>query len=123
MKKSKTIKIMDEKYEIKKLPLRRYQELIKAVRNLPFVIFESFENVELTTESIMEKVPELLAIVNDDIIHCVSVASGLDKEVFNNDDFGGDDFLTVINAVLEVNNIKVIVGEIKKLMGNLQKVK
>lgn len=119
MKDSKTIKINGEKVEIKKIPLKRFSDLIKAVRNLPMIIIENFQGEELTEEAIIQKVPELIGLIDDDIINCVSVASGIEKEIL--EEVGIDEFLVVVNAVLEINNIQAIVGEVKNSLKILQK--
>jgi hypothetical protein len=116
MKDSKKIKLNGETYEVRKMPIRSFAQLLTSVENLPSKIKDTFtleELQNLTNEMFLEKVPSLLSNSFDDIINLTSVASGIDKEVIA--ELGFDEFIDVITAVLELNNIKAIVDKVKNL--------
>lgn len=122
MKDNKKVKLNGQTFEVKKMPIRRFAELLMAVENLPSKIKESFtveEMKNLTNETFIEKLPSLMARSFDDLLNLVAVASGIEKETI--EESSPDEFLDIVTAVLELNNIKAIVDKVKNLGKALQK--
>ncbi len=122
MKDIKKVKIKGETYEVSKMPLRRSASLLMAIEGLPskvqnLISSEELENLDNNT--ILSKAPLLLAKSQDEIINLVAVASGIDKEVL--DEGGLDDFIDVLSAVLETNNVNLIIDKVKNLKTVFQK--
>jgi hypothetical protein len=123
MKDTKKITVNGEKVEIKKMPIRRFAELMMAVEHLPSKLqgaFSAEELENLDNQAFLMKIPALLGDSQDEIFNLVAIASGVEKETML--DYGLDEFLDVISAVLELNNIQAIVSKVKN-MGNLLQTK
>lgn len=119
MKDSKTITFNGEEIEITKIPLRRFGELTMALDDLPELfklVFEGEENLTVSNEKLIQKAPLLLTSLAEPFSKFLSAASGIDKEKIL--DAGLDDGLTLVETVLELNNLELIIAKIKNL-GNL----
>lgn len=112
MKNRITITIDGQSVEIKKLPLGKYAELLRAVKELPKIIGLIDGN---STEEIVRKIPEIVATSLPDVINILTIATPLKREFMESDDFGLYDAVAAISAVIEVNNYKGIFDNIKKL--------
>ncbi|WP_339227843.1 hypothetical protein NSQ77_20015 [Oceanobacillus sp. FSL K6-2867] len=114
MKSSKNIQINGQEVEIKKIQIGKFAELMLAVEKLPSIVTEvvSLEELEnLNTELILTKLPTLIANAQDEVFKLVSVASGIEKV----DELGFEEFIDVVTAVIELNNISAIVSKVKNL--------
>lgn len=114
MKSSKKIQINGQEVEIKKIQIGKFAELMLAVEKLPSIVTEvvSLEELEnLTSELILTKLPTLIGNAQDEIFKLVSVASGIEKV----DELDFEEFIDVVTAVIELNNISAIVGKVKNL--------
>jgi hypothetical protein len=116
MKDTKKIKFNGEEFEIKKVPLRRFGALALTLGNLPeafktLILNENNEARELNTQFILEKAPQLLFELGETLPQFLSVASDIDVNKVL--DGGLDDTLKLIQAVLEINNLEVIIKNLK----------
>jgi len=105
-----TIIINETTIEIKKLPLGRYAELLKALRDLP----KKIGNLgELNNENMLQLLPEILVESWPEAIAVMSIATGLEENFLN--EIGLDDAVNICTAVIEVNNYKDVYEKIKKM--------
>lgn len=114
MKKSTKVNINGTEMTIQKIPIGKFAELMMAVEKLPGAIFEvvSVDEIEnLDTKILLNKLPQLLAKAQDEIFNLVSVASGIEKI----ENLSFEEFVDVVTAIVEVNNIQVIVNKLKNL--------
>ncbi|MCR1833131.1 hypothetical protein NSA56_01805 [Oceanobacillus caeni] len=122
MKKEKVITINEKEVTIKKIPVGKFAELMLAVKKLPSLLManltvDELENVN--AQVMLTKFPTLMADAQDEIFKLTSVASGITKKEIEQLDF--EEFFQVVEAILEVNNIKAIIEQVKNLGKVLQK--
>jgi len=118
MQDSVKIQFNGEEFEIKKIAIRNMGAVASTLNNLPKVFKELFMqdgNTEVNTETIIDKVPEILMEASDTLPRFLAVAANIDVETVL--DGGIDDFFTLTEAVLSVNNLSVIMGFFKRLKG------
>ena len=96
---------------IKKLPLGKYVELIKAIKQLPKRIPELSG---LSFDEVLNKLPSLIEDAYPDFIEILMIATPLTKEDLESDWFGLSEAVDAILAVVEVNNYREIFEKIKK---------
>jgi hypothetical protein len=116
MNKSKTITINGNEVVIKKMAIAQTAKLMLAVENLPKLVTNNFsldEAQKMTIDSLLVKLPHLLANFQDDLFKIVEVASGIKKKDIEELDY--EEFLDVITAVLELNNFSAVVVKVKNL--------
>ena len=108
--KSLTIKTDTGTVEIKKLPIGKYSELLKAIKELPKHIsgLETLKNDEL-----ISRLPSLIAEALPDFIAILTIASPLKKEEI--EEMGLDEVTRIVIAIIEVNNFKEVYENIKKV--------
>ena len=121
MKKSKTININGVKVEIKKIPIGKFAELMMAVDKLPSIVtnavsLDELENIN--AQLLFSKLPSILANAQNELFKLVSVASGIVVEDISEVDI--EEFIDIILAVLEINNIQGIVNKVKNFKKVLQ---
>lgn len=95
--------------EVKKLPILRYAELMKALKPIlsQFDLFEKTENSEL--------IAQLDVIVESNlpsVLSALYIATDLKKG--EAEELGLDEIIDIVMAVIEVNNYKKIFDSIKK---------
>ena len=115
--KSKLVKLENKEVEVKKLPLGKYADLLKALKQLPTHLHGLSG---LTNAEIFPKLPEIIADSLPDVIKILVIATDLKKEDI--EEMGLDEATDLFIAVIEVNNYQAIFEKIKK-MGAHQKTK
>lgn len=117
MTKSITVEIGGTPYDIKKVPLRKYAELIKAVKSLPKTVglIDGVSN-----DKILELLPDILTNSFPDLLNILSIATPIPSDVIDSDDFGLDEALKVVMAIVEVNNYQGVFDTVKKAMASYQ---
>ena len=110
MKKSIEVKLDDKKIEVKKLPLRKYAELLGAIQELPKHVGAIGG---LTPEQVIEKLPFLVTVAYPDIVSIVQVATDLPKEEI--EELGLDELTDIAVAFFEINNYAKVFENIKKI--------
>ncbi|WP_404403797.1 hypothetical protein [Jeotgalibacillus malaysiensis] len=113
MKNTKTITFNGKKETVTKIPLKRFGELAMALDGIQEVFIVDGQPLDINNETILEKAPYLLTQLTDTTIKFLSAATGFDKEVL--EEAGLDDALSLIEAVLEINNIDLIIDKVKNL--------
>ncbi|WP_373892769.1 hypothetical protein [Virgibacillus sp. CBA3643] len=129
MKKSKTITLTEvevdeqgeevevqKEYTIKKIPVGKFAELMLAIDKLPSLVLNTLDGADLenlTQQDMLLKLPKLLAGAQDEIFSLTSVASDVEtKEIA---EFDIEEFIQLIETIIEVNNISAIIERVKGL--------
>lgn len=109
----KTIKVKLDTgdIEIAKLPIGKYAELLKAIKELPKHI-NGLESA--TTDTIIERLPMLIGESLPDFIEILTIATPLKKEEI--EAMGLDEVTRVVLGVIEVNNFREVYENIKKAL-------
>ncbi|MEB1806595.1 MAG: hypothetical protein LPK26_04680 [Bacillaceae bacterium] len=121
MKKTKNVVFNGEQVEIKKMPLGKFSKLLLALDGLPSKLYDIFTQEELESFDnmmLLKKAPLLVATAESDILELVSIASDIEKEKFIEGE--PEEFLDVVAAILELNNVKAIIDKVKNLKKVLQ---
>lgn len=107
--------INDKPVILKKLPLKKYVDLLKAVEELP----KHFDKINGKSEKeILSNLPYLIENCAPDIYRIINIASNVDvTEVADN--WGLDDLIIVLEGIFTVNNYSQIYNKIKKLSAHL----
>lgn len=124
MNKSIMITVDEQEFEIKKMAVGQFAQLMLAVEKLPSILMENFNLEEidnLDINMLLTKLPPLLASSQEELFKVISVASGLSVNDIRKLDFV--EILDVIIAILELNKFKAIVNKIKNLGQVLQNLK
>lgn len=109
--------ILDEKpLVIKRLPLGKYVELLKSIKELP-KHFGELNNK--SNEEILKNLPTLISQCMPDIIALVHVSTGIDSEYIEKE-MGIDELIDVVGAIFEVNNYAKVYEKIKKAIAHPQ---
>jgi hypothetical protein len=95
---------------VKKLPLKKYAELLQAIEELPKTL-KSMQGMD--TETIMQQIPLLVANALPDVIRIICIATDSKKETI--EEMGLDEVVEIITAISEVNNYAKVFDSIKKL--------
>lgn len=112
--KAKDIQLEDRVLVVRKLPLGRYAELLKALHNLP----KHINGLDgLKNDQIIPKIPTILAESLPDVIAIFTIATDLKKEEV--EAMGLDEATDVFLAIIEVNNYQAVFEKIKKTFGSL----
>lgn len=111
MNKPIIVKIEGEDIEVKKLPIGRYAEILKAVKELP----KHLSGIdELDKNTVLEKLPELIGVATPDIINIVSIATGIPSAKVQ--EYGLREMTDLVMAIFEVNEYQEVYTKIKKAM-------
>lgn len=105
------IQLDSKKLVVKKLPLGRYAELLRAVKELPKHI-QGLDNLE--NSAIVSKLPNIIADAFPDFVNLITIATDLTKEEV--EEMGLDEATKVVLAVIEVNQYREVYENIKKAM-------
>jgi len=108
--KTQTVKLDTGDIEIAKLPIGKYAELLKAIKELPKHI-KGLESQD--TGTVIEMLPSLIGESLPDFIDILTIATPLKKEKI--EAMGLDEVTRVIVAIIEVNNFREVYENIKKV--------
>lgn len=111
MKKTIAVKLEDRTIEISRLPLGKYGELLKALRELPKRIPGLAGK---KTDDILQELPVLIGEAFPDFLNILTIATPLNREEVEN--LGLDEVTRIILAVVDVNNYKEVYENIKKAL-------
>jgi len=104
----KIITINGKEYEIKKLALGRYAKLLGAFKNLPPEVAQTLASIDTkSTDDFLNKLPGLISDSWENILECVSIASGIKKEVLS-EEFDLVDGVTVVKTIFEINDFSTV---------------
>jgi hypothetical protein len=122
MNKSKTITINEKEVTIKKMAIGQTAKLMLAIENLPALVLNNFsldEAQKMTIDSLLVKLPHIVANFQDDFLKVLEVASGIKKTEMEKE-YGYEELVDVLTAVLEVNNFTAVFNKLKNLKQVLQ---
>lgn len=111
MTKSIKVKVEDREIEIKKLPIGRYAELLKSIKELPKHLVGLDK---LDKETVLEKIPELLGVATPDLVSIIAIATEIEPEVVLT--YGLREITDLLVAIIEVNEYGEVYEKIKKAM-------
>ena len=96
---------------IAKLPLGKYAELFKAIKELP----KKIKGLVLTDKTKMiEIIPQLMGEAMPDVINILEIATPLKREEI--EALGLDEATQIMIAILQVNNYSAVYEMIKKAL-------
>lgn len=95
---------------VAKLPLGKYAELLKAIKELPKHIAGLQGK---TNNEIFDNLPSLIADALPDVIGILEIATPLQKDQI--EQLGLDEVTRIVVAVIEVNNYRGVYEQIKKV--------
>lgn len=105
-----TIQINDQPLVIKKIPLGKYADILKSVKELP----KHFDKINgKSDKEIIENLPFLISECMPDIVSVIHVTTGLESSYIETE-LGVDDLIEIFTALLSVNNYGKIYEKIKK---------
>jgi hypothetical protein len=105
------VKLDNGDIEVAKLPIGKYADLLKAIKELPKHI-KGLENQ--SNEAILESLPMLISESLPDFIGILTIATPLTSEQI--EAMGLDEVTRVVLAVVEVNNFREVYDNIKKAL-------
>lgn len=113
MKKTKTIQLESKTIEISKLPIIKYAELLKLVKELPKYLKDMDQK---SGADIIEQIPLLIGVALPDVINIIVCAC--DDQVTREEveQMGLDEVTDIAVAIVEVNNYAKVFDRIKKAM-------
>jgi hypothetical protein len=117
---SKTLDLSGHKVTVNKLPIGKIAKLIEGFKDLPPEIKGAFSSWDAETRDadfLFEHVPMLMTVSINKVSTFVVDASN-SKELTEKlllEDLGMDDTVDLIEAILEVNNIRGIIDKVKKM--------
>lgn len=103
------VKLDTQTIEVEKLPIGRYAELLKALKEIPKKL-TSLGSV--TNEQILEMLPALVGDSLPEVFNVLTIATPLKVEELQK--LGLDEIVSICLAVYEVNNYKGIYEQVKK---------
>lgn len=99
-----------ETLSVKKLPLRKYAELLNALDKLPMQL-EKLDQSK--NEEVLMVLPKVIAGCLDEVISIISIATDLKKEKV--EELALDEVVNILLAVVEVNRYSEVYENVKKL--------
>jgi len=111
MKKTLSVKIDDRTITVSELPLVKYAQLLKAIKQLPLKLPE-FANK--SSDQVLAQLPSIIGECWDDAINILVIATDLKKEEI--EQMGLADATRLITAIAEVNDYSVVMETIKKAL-------
>lgn len=113
--KTKTVKLDSKTITVTKLPLGKYAELLKALKNIPQHL-SGIENFETT--NLLEVLPTLIQKSLPDIVEILTITTPLKTEEIQ--ELGLDEIIRIVEAVVEVNNYVEVWATAKKVIAQRQ---
>lgn len=109
----KTIKVkLDNKtIEVSKLPIGKYAELLKALKEIPKKI-SGMESI--SPEKTLEVLPGLISDSLPEAIHILTIATPMESDELY--ELGLDEIVRICVAVYDVNNYQEVMAQVKKVM-------
>ena len=110
-----SVQLDDKKIEVRKLPILRYAEMLKAVKELPKHL-SGMDMQNTGVDKIFEQLPYLIAVALPDIINIISIATDLEKDEI--EQLGLDEVTSLAVAIAEVNNYQGVFDKVKKALAH-----
>lgn len=97
--------------EVKKLPLGKYALVLQELEKLPAVLEQITSQ---STDEIVQQLPAILATSWSDVVGIISIATGVSKAELE-EEIGLDEAVSLVTAVIEVNNFFSVAQNLGKL--------
>jgi hypothetical protein len=110
MPKSITVELETGAIEIKRLPLGKYADLLKALETLPGQL-AGF--TDLKSDDLLSKLPAIIGNSLPEVMKIISIAADLPEIEVAQLDL--DETIQILLAIFEVNKVQKIADSIKKL--------
>jgi hypothetical protein len=108
------VKLDNQEVEISKLPLGKYADLLKALKELP-KHFETISNLDTSNnQAIMADLPRIIGESYPDVVRILEIATPLKKEEI--EELGLNETIDIVVAIVEVNRFKDVYSKVKKAM-------
>lgn len=104
-----SVKLDEKTIVVKKLPLRKYVDLLKVLNKLPEQL-SSF--TDLPKDEVFAKLPALIADFLPEVVSMLTIATDLTKDEI--DEMGLIEVTDVVVAVIEVNRFPEVFEKLKK---------
>lgn len=111
MKKTTIVDLDGKKITIEKLPLGKYAELLKAIKELPKHV-DKFKDLDSAQALVI--LPTLIGESLPDFLRILEIATPLTAEEIN--ELGLDGAVKLVLAVIEVNNYQQVYQMAKKAL-------
>lgn len=105
-----TVKLDDREVKVEKLPLGKYSDLLKAIKELPKY---SDKIKGLDAQKIVELLPQIIGDAMPDLMGILAIATPLTIEEIAQ--LGLDDAVKLVVAVVEVNKYQHVYESLKAL--------
>lgn len=102
--------------EIKEIPIIKYPEILKSLKELPKHL-KDFDKKE--TEDIIEEIPYLIGVAAPDIINILAIILEGQLTRKQVEELGATPFLKMVMALFEVNNFQETYKILKKALAQL----
>lgn len=128
LEKSRTVR----GYEIRRLPLGRYLEVVEETKALPARLMEACypgktamqvleELKTIDTDGVTALFTRLMTAMPGTAAHLLSVLTGIDEEkLLNDEDVGLDGAAELLEAFLEINRIENFIRAVRNLAGQIR---
>jgi hypothetical protein len=113
--KTLNVKLDSKTITISKLPLGKYAELLKALKDMPEHL-QGLNNLE--SKNILDVLPTMLTQSFPDLLKVLSITTPLTPEEIEG--LGLDEVVKVVQAVIEVNNYQEVWTTVKKALAQYQ---
>lgn len=113
--KTQIVKLDSKSITVSKLPLGKYAELLKALKDMP----EHLQGLDnLDNKKILDVLPTMLTQSLPDVIKILTITTPLtESEII---ELGLDEVVKVVKAVIEVNNYMEVWSTVKKAIAQRQ---
>ena len=113
----KIVTLENKSITVKKLPIKKYADLVKQIQNLPKV----FATVNgKTSEEIVTLLPNLVETSLDDVVSII--ANAVDMPKAEVEELGFSEVTSLFIAVIEVNQYAEAIEKLKKAFGQQSKI-
>ena len=106
------IKVDDKEISISKLPIIKYAELLKLVKELPKYIKDMDQK---SGSDLIEQLPTLISVALPDVINIIFFVCDGQVTKEEVEQMGLDDVTNIVVAIVEVNNYTEIFDRLKKV--------
>lgn len=127
----KTIKLNGKEYKIQKMGLKKYAQMVKALKHFPEII-KDVASIDIDEEkgeskedynkkalnAFLPKIPDLVDKSFPELIKVIHVATDI-KEKDLEENIGLDDLSEILVVVFELNDFSVVKKNLSKIMQSI----
>lgn len=112
MSKSLEVQLDDKVIVIKKLPIMRYAEMLKVIKELPKHI-GTLDLQNITIQTLVQELPLLIGVALPDILNIIEIATELERKEIEK--LGLTEITKIVVAIYETNNYQELFDTLKKV--------